>query len=90
MDENLKREIIMEHYTNPMNKEEFSNDKYVKINTNNASCIDNLDIYLNVNNNIIEDITFDGEACVISISSTNILANLLIGKTKRSTEGNYD
>ena len=46
MDEYLKREIIMEHYTNPMNKEEFSNDEYIKINTNNASCIDNLDIYI--------------------------------------------
>ena len=38
---------------------------------------------LKVNNNIIEDVTFDGEACVISISSTNILINLLIGKTKK-------
>jgi len=32
-------------------------------------------------NNTIEDITFDGEACVISISSTSIMTNLLKGKT---------
>ena len=36
----------------------------------------------NFYSNIIEDIKFEGEACVISISSTNILANMLIGKTK--------
>ena len=56
-------------------------DDYIKINTRNVSCIDNLDIYLKVNNNIIEDITFEGEACVISISSTSIMTSLLIGKT---------
>lgn len=86
MDRELKRSIILDNYQNPNNKR-FSGDDYVKINTRNVSCIDNLDIYLKVNNNIIEDISFEGEACVISISSTNILSNLLIGKTKE--EGIY-
>ena len=34
-----------------------------------------------------DHISFEGEACVISISSTNILANMLVGKTKE--EGIY-
>lgn len=42
---------------------------------------------LKIEDNIIKDISFEGEACVISISSTNILTNLLIGKTKE--EGIY-
>ncbi|MBQ6755251.1 MAG: iron-sulfur cluster assembly scaffold protein, partial [Bacteroidales bacterium] len=29
----------------------------------------------------IDDISFDGEACVISISTTSILGNLVIGHT---------
>ena len=29
---------------------------FIKINNNNESCIDNLDIYVKLNNNIIEDI----------------------------------
>lgn len=86
MDRELKRSIILDNYQNPNNKRVSGND-YVKINTRNVSCIDNLDIYLKVNNNIIEDISFEGEACVISISSTNILINLLIGKSKE--EGIY-
>lgn len=81
MDRDLKRSIILDNYQSP-NKKKVSGEEYIKINTRNVSCIDNLDIYLKINNNIIEDITFEGEACVISISSTNILANLLIGKTK--------
>lgn len=86
MDKDLKRSIILDNYQNPNNKHT-SDNSYIKINTRNVSCIDNLDIYLKIKNNIIEDISFEGEACVISISSTNILINLLIGKTKE--EGIY-
>ena len=86
MDKDLKRSIILDNYQNPNNKHT-SDNSYIKINTRNVSCIDNLDIYLKIKNNIIEDISFEGEACVISISSTNILINLLIGKTK--DEGVY-
>lgn len=86
MDRDMKRSIILDNYQNP-NKKMVSGDDYIKINTRNVSCIDNLDIYLKVNNDIIEDVTFEGEACVISISSTNILSNLLIGKTRE--EGIY-
>lgn len=81
MDRELKRSIILDNYQNP-NKKMISGSDYIKINTRNVSCIDNLDIYLKVNNDIVEDITFEGEACVISISSTNILINLIVGKTK--------
>ena len=86
MDRDLKRSIILDNYQNA-NMKHTSDDSFIKINTRNVSCIDNLDIYLKIKNNIIEDISFEGEACVISISSTNILINLLIGKTK--DEGIY-
>ena len=86
MDRDIKRSIILDNYQSP-NKKMISGDDYIKINTRNVSCIDNLDIYLKLNDGIIEDATFEGEACVISISSTNILINLLIGKTKE--EGIY-
>ena len=86
MDRDLKRSIILDNYQSP-NKKMISGEHYIIINTRNVSCIDNLDIYLKVNNDIIEDATFEGEACVISISSTNILINLIIGKTKE--EGIY-
>ena len=86
MDKDIKRSIILDNYQNPNNKRVSGTD-YIKINTRNVSCIDNLDIYLKIEDNIIKDISFEGEACVISISSTNILTNLLIGKTKE--EGIY-
>ena len=82
MDKDIKRSIILDNYQNPNNKS-VSGTGYVKINTRNVSCIDNLDIYLKIENDIIKDVSFEGEACVISISSTNILSNLLIGKNKK-------
>ena len=82
MDRDLKRSIILDNYQNANKKYISDGEEFTKINTRNVSCIDNLDIYIDMNNNIIKDISFEGEACVISISSTNILINLLIGKSK--------
>lgn len=82
MDKELKRSIILDNYQNPYHKErKESNDDYIKLNSRNISCIDNLDLYIKLNNNIIEEIYFEGEACVISISSTSIMSKLLEKKT---------
>ena len=80
MDQETKREIIMENYMHPINRRR-SDDSYRKTNTANSSCIDNIDIYVKFKNEVIEDITFEGEACAISISATSIMINNLIGKT---------
>ena len=81
MDENIKREIIMEHYQNPINRHIVEDNSYIKVNTSNSSCIDNLDIYIKIEDDIIKDIAFTGEACAISISSTSIMIENLIGKS---------
>lgn len=66
----------------PVNRKRSSENEYKKTNTANSSCIDNIDIYVKFKEDVIEDITFDGEACAISISATSIMINNLIGKTK--------
>ncbi len=81
MDPIVRREIILDNYENPMNKHLSDDDNYIKINTNNESCIDNLDIMYKIRDNKIEDICFDGEACAISTSATSIMIKTMIGKT---------
>lgn len=81
MDNEIKREIILEHFQNPINKENVINNNYKKINTRNPNCIDNLDIFVDIEDNIIKDIKFTGEACAISTSSTSIMIKNLIGKS---------
>lgn len=81
MNEELKREIIIDNYQNPMNKELVEDDSYLKVNQASESCIDNLDFMMKIEDNIVKDIRFDGEACAISTSATSIMIRLLIGKS---------
>ena len=81
MDSDMKRSIILDNYNNAKNRGIPSTDEYKKINSNNQSCIDNIDIYVKLDGEIIKDIKYSGEACVIAISSTSILSDLLIGKS---------
>ena len=81
MDQKLKREIILEHYHHPKNRGLIDDDTYIKVNTNNESCIDEIDLMVKLNINKIEDVKFDGEACAICTSSTSIMIDTLIGKT---------
>jgi nitrogen fixation NifU-like protein len=81
MDQNLKRSIILEHYQNPVNKGLIEDGTYILTNTNNESCIDEIDLMIKVENNIILDARFDGEACAICTSSTSIMIDTIIGKT---------
>ena len=82
MDKEMKRSIILDHYQNPYHRLRHDGDNdYVKLNSRNVSCIDNIDLYVKIKDDKIEDISFDGEACVISISTTSIMSEILIGKT---------
>lgn len=87
MDKELKREIIIDNYQNPYHKKDISDkENYIKINTNNESCIDNLDIYFKVENGVIKEVYFDGEACAISTSATSIMLRKMAGKTKEEVK----
>ena len=58
----------------------------MKVNMNNESCIDEVNLEVKIENDIIKDIRFDGEACAISTSSTSIMISVLIGKTLKEAE----
>ena len=81
MDEKLKRDIILDNYQNPVNRGLTDSDGYIKINTRNSSCVDNIDVMAKLENGVFIDIRFDGEACAISTSATSIMIKTLIGKT---------
>lgn len=81
MDNNLKREIILEHYQNPINKGLIDDDTYIKSNTNNESCIDEINLMAKIEDGKIKDIRFDGEACAICTSATSIMIETLLNKS---------
>ncbi len=78
MDNELKREIIIDNYENPYHKEKKDND-FIKANTHNESCIDNIDLFVKIEDDVIVDAYFDGEACAITTSATSIMLKKIIG-----------
>ena len=85
MTNEMMRSIIMEHYSNPQNKHQPPKEGYEKVHMHSDNCIDDLDIFFLVENNKIVDACFDGVACTISTSSTDIMCDLL--KDKDIEEG---
>ena len=81
----MMRQIIMDHYSNPQNKHQPPKEGYEKMHMHSDNCIDDLDIFLLVKDHIIVDACFDGVACTISTASTDIMCDLL--KDKDINEG---
>ena len=82
----MMRQIIMDHYANPLNKHQPSSDKFEKVHMHSDNCIDNLDIFLLVENGVVKDACFDGVACTISTASTDIMCDLLKDKDVKSAK----
>ena len=81
LDNMMMRQIIMDHYESPRNHGLVDDDNYKSVNMDSETCIDNIDIQALIEDNVIKDIRFDGEACAICTASTSIMSELLIGKT---------
>lgn len=80
MDNNLRREIILDNYQDPMNRGLVDDNSYIKVKASSDNCIDDLDFMIKLVDDKIVDIRFDGEACAISTSATSIMIRSLIGK----------
>ena len=76
----LYQEIILDHGKNPRNLRKTENfNKDAK--GFNPLCGDNVHIYLKLNENKkVEDISFEGHGCAISMASASIMTDLVKGK----------
>ena len=76
----LYQEIILDHGKNPRNLRKTENfNKDAK--GHNPLCGDNVHIYLKLNENKkVEDISFEGHGCAISMASASIMTDLVKGK----------
>ncbi|WP_440909258.1 Fe-S cluster assembly sulfur transfer protein SufU [Candidatus Pelagibacter sp.] len=76
----LYQEIILDHGKNPRNLRKTENfNKDAK--GNNPLCGDNVHVYLKLNENKkVEDISFEGSGCAISMASASIMTDLVRGK----------
>lgn len=78
----LYREILNEHNINPTHKINMENPTFC-LEGVNPSCGDQITLQLKVNDDgKISDASFIGSGCAISQASTDMMADLIIGKTK--------
>ena len=82
----LYQEIILEHGKNPRNlrkAEDFNKDAK----GNNPLCGDNVHVYLKLNGQrIVEDASFEGSGCAISMASASIMTDLIKGKNEHEAK----
>lgn len=78
----LYEKVILDHNKSPRNFGEMKNPDH-KAEGYNALCGDQFTIYLKIDeNDIIEDIKFEGAGCAISKSSASVMTTTLKGKTQ--------
>ena len=82
----LYQEIILDHGKNPRNLRKTENfNKDAK--GHNPLCGDKVHIYLKLNENKkVEDISFEGEGCAISMASASIMTDLVKGKEENDVK----
>jgi nitrogen fixation NifU-like protein len=81
----LYQELILEHNRHPRNFHECSSCNS-KSEGYNPLCGDRLTVFLDLQDAVINEITFTGWGCAISKASASIMTSILKGKTKSEAE----
>lgn len=77
----MKRQIIMDHYDSPRHHKLLESENSISIRNKSASCIDDITVEALIEDDIIKQIGFEGQACTISTAATSIMTEQVVGKT---------
>ena len=81
--EDLYREIILDHYRNPRNRGELEAPPAHRVEGFNPLCGDEIVVYLDVHDGVVDDIRISGQGCSISQSSASMMSAAVKGKSRR-------
>ena len=82
----LYQEVILDHGKNPRNFRDVEGAT-CHAHGNNPLCGDQLVVYLKIGaDEVIEDVSFVGKGCAISVASASMMTELVKGKTVAETE----
>ena len=81
----LYQQVILDHSRSPRNY--FKLDAANRIaEGHNPLCGDRVTVYLRHENDVIRDVSFQGEGCAISKASASIMTEMLKGKTREEAK----
>ena len=81
----LYQEVILDHNKQPRNFRTLEPASH-QADGHNPLCGDQVTIYLDVTDDVINDITFQGRGCAISTASASLMTTILKGKTITEAE----
>ena len=81
----LYQEVILDHNKKPHNFRKMD-DATARIEGFNPLCGDHLFLYLKLDGDVIEDVSFQGSGCAISKASASMLTTSVIGKSREEAE----
>ncbi len=80
MIEDVYKDNILEHYKEPRNSGRMENATH-NAREVNPVCGDQIEMFLKVNDGVVEDISFLGDGCAISQASCSMLTEKIKGKS---------
>lgn len=75
---NLEREILIDHYKNPRNYGKIENS--INLENKNISCGDEIEIFLKIKDNKIEDVKHITNGCTMCTASMSIFSSKIKNK----------
>ncbi|RKZ82708.1 MAG: SUF system NifU family Fe-S cluster assembly protein [Gammaproteobacteria bacterium] len=85
----LYQQVIMDHNKKPRNFREMGDANHLA-HGNNPLCGDALVVFVKLDGDVIEDVSFQGSGCAISVASASLMTEALKGKTLTEAETLYE
>ncbi len=78
--DDLYQELILDHYKRPRNRRPLPTPAR-KAEGRNPLCGDHVTVFVNIENGVVKDVSFEGGGCAISTASASMMTEMLKGKT---------
>jgi nitrogen fixation protein NifU and related proteins len=78
--DSLYQDLILDHNRSPLNYRVLENANR-RVEGNNPLCGDRLIVWLKMNGDLIEDVSFQGSGCAISKASASLMTSAVKGKS---------
>jgi len=85
----LYQELILDHTKAPRNFRAMDNASH-QAKGHNPLCGDKLDVFILLNGDRIEDVSFEGSGCAISTASASLMTEMLKGCTREEAEALFE
>jgi nitrogen fixation protein NifU and related proteins len=77
----LYQDVILDHHRTPRNRREMP-DASAKASGHNPLCGDRVSVFVKMDGDVLQDVTFVGSGCAISQASASMMTDCLKGRTR--------